>query len=89
MKEGNSVKAMLAFREKLPAFKVKSEFLKAVTNNQVDKILHVCRFHVSFHILEFSYLLNSSLYFIFYLLTPSPNDRNFGNGMGFNAKLVK
>ncbi|KAG6412147.1 hypothetical protein SASPL_124816 [Salvia splendens] len=35
MREGNSVKAMLAFREKLPAFKVKSEFLKAVTNNQV------------------------------------------------------
>ncbi|KAL1566113.1 RNA helicase [Salvia divinorum] len=35
MREGDSVKAMVAFREKLPAFKLKSEFLKAVTNNQV------------------------------------------------------
>ncbi|KAH6796478.1 RNA helicase family protein [Perilla frutescens var. hirtella] len=35
MREGDSVKAMLAFREKLPAFKVKSEFLKAVASNQV------------------------------------------------------
>ncbi|KAG4204569.1 hypothetical protein ERO13_A04G054700v2 [Gossypium hirsutum] len=31
----NSVKAMLSFREKLPAFKVKAEFLKAVAQNQV------------------------------------------------------
>lgn len=71
MKEGDSVKAMLAFREKLPAFKVKSEFLKAVTNNQVDKVLHVSRFLVSFHTLEFSYLLNSSLYSIL-LIPPVP-----------------
>ncbi|KAK4480869.1 hypothetical protein RD792_011721 [Penstemon davidsonii] len=35
MRESNSVKAMLAFREKLPAFKVKMEFLKAVAANQV------------------------------------------------------
>ncbi|KAL6496356.1 hypothetical protein OROGR_029614 [Orobanche gracilis] len=35
MREGDSVKAMLAFREKLPASKVKSEFLKAVAENQV------------------------------------------------------
>ncbi|KAG8374049.1 hypothetical protein BUALT_Bualt11G0090500 [Buddleja alternifolia] len=35
MRESDSVKAMLAFREKLPAFKVKSEFLKAVAANQV------------------------------------------------------
>ncbi|KAI3447410.1 hypothetical protein Pfo_004075 [Paulownia fortunei] len=34
-RESDSVKAMLAFREKLPAFKVKSEFLKAVAENQV------------------------------------------------------
>ncbi|XP_022151382.1 DExH-box ATP-dependent RNA helicase DExH1 isoform X3 [Momordica charantia] len=31
----DGLKAMLAFREKLPAFKVKSEFLKAMTENQV------------------------------------------------------
>ncbi|MBA0660569.1 hypothetical protein Goklo_012569, partial [Gossypium klotzschianum] len=31
----NSVKAMLSFREKLPAFKGKAEFLKAVAQNQV------------------------------------------------------
>ncbi|XP_012836166.1 PREDICTED: ATP-dependent RNA helicase DHX36 isoform X1 [Erythranthe guttata] len=35
MREGDSVKAMLAFREKLPAFKVKADFLKAVAENQV------------------------------------------------------
>ncbi|KAL6514314.1 hypothetical protein OROHE_019056 [Orobanche hederae] len=35
MRECDSVKAMLAFREKLPASKVKSEFLKAVAENQV------------------------------------------------------
>ncbi|KAL8505164.1 hypothetical protein ACS0TY_016392 [Phlomoides rotata] len=35
MRESDSVKAMLTFREKLPAFKVKSEFLKAVASNQV------------------------------------------------------
>lgn len=29
------MKAMLSFREKLPAFKVKSEFLKAIASNQV------------------------------------------------------
>lgn len=32
----DGLKAMLAFREKLPAFKVKSEFLKAMTENQVQ-----------------------------------------------------
>ncbi|GMJ03781.1 hypothetical protein like AT2G35920 [Hibiscus trionum] len=31
----NSVKVMRSFREKLPAFKVKTEFLKAVAENQV------------------------------------------------------
>ncbi|KAE8717061.1 hypothetical protein F3Y22_tig00110065pilonHSYRG00310 [Hibiscus syriacus] len=31
----NSVKVMRSFREKLPAFKVKAEFLKAVAENQV------------------------------------------------------
>nr|XP_004303378.2 PREDICTED: ATP-dependent RNA helicase DHX36 [Fragaria vesca subsp. vesca] len=35
MKVSNSLKAMLAFREKLPAFNVKSEFLRAVSENQV------------------------------------------------------
>ncbi|CAA3002301.1 D -box ATP-dependent RNA helicase D 1 isoform X1 [Olea europaea subsp. europaea] len=35
MRESVSVKKMLVFREKLPAFKVKSEFLKAVAANQV------------------------------------------------------
>ncbi|GMH22995.1 hypothetical protein Nepgr_024838 [Nepenthes gracilis] len=35
MKASYSAKAMLPFREKLPAFKVKSEFLKAVAENQV------------------------------------------------------
>ncbi|XP_022151381.1 DExH-box ATP-dependent RNA helicase DExH1 isoform X2 [Momordica charantia] len=35
MKGSDGLKAMLAFREKLPAFKVKSEFLKAMTENQV------------------------------------------------------
>ncbi|KAL0344834.1 UNVERIFIED_CONTAM: DExH-box ATP-dependent RNA helicase DExH1 [Sesamum radiatum] len=35
MRETDNVKAMLAFREKLPAFKLKSEFLKAVAANQV------------------------------------------------------
>ncbi|XP_073317491.1 DExH-box ATP-dependent RNA helicase DExH1 isoform X3 [Primulina huaijiensis] len=35
MRESDSVKAMLSFREKLPAFKMKSEFLKAVAAEQV------------------------------------------------------
>ncbi|XVE96278.1 hypothetical protein REPUB_Repub02eG0207300 [Reevesia pubescens] len=35
LKASNSVKAMQSFREKLPAFKVKAEFLKAVDKNQV------------------------------------------------------
>ncbi|KAM5559305.1 DExH-box ATP-dependent RNA helicase DExH1 [Rosa sericea] len=35
MKVSNSLKAMLTFREKLPAFNVKSEFLRAVSENQV------------------------------------------------------
>ncbi|PIN10330.1 ATP-dependent RNA helicase A [Handroanthus impetiginosus] len=35
MRESDSVKAMLVFREKLPAFKVRSEFLEAVAANQV------------------------------------------------------
>ncbi|GMY25393.1 DExH-box ATP-dependent RNA helicase DExH1 isoform X2 [Fagus crenata] len=35
MKASNSLKAIQSFREKLPAFKVKSEFLKAVAENQV------------------------------------------------------
>ncbi|CAK9152961.1 unnamed protein product [Ilex paraguariensis] len=35
LKASDSVKVMQSFREKLPAFKVKSEFLKAVTANQV------------------------------------------------------
>lgn len=30
-----NVKAMQSFQEKLPAFKVKAEFLKAIANNQV------------------------------------------------------
>ncbi|VFQ94838.1 unnamed protein product [Cuscuta campestris] len=34
-RETEDVKAMMLFREKLPAFKVKSEFLKAVAENQV------------------------------------------------------
>ncbi|XP_059598695.1 DExH-box ATP-dependent RNA helicase DExH1-like [Vitis vinifera] len=36
MKGSNSVKMMQVFREKLPAFKMKSEFLKAVADNQVQ-----------------------------------------------------
>ncbi|XP_071908513.1 DExH-box ATP-dependent RNA helicase DExH1 isoform X1 [Coffea arabica] len=35
LRESESVKAMLSFREKLPAFKVKHEFLKAIALNQV------------------------------------------------------
>ncbi|XP_030531691.1 DExH-box ATP-dependent RNA helicase DExH1 isoform X2 [Rhodamnia argentea] len=35
MKDSADVKAMWSFREKLPAFKVKAEFLKAMANNQV------------------------------------------------------
>ncbi|CAI9097589.1 OLC1v1034058C1 [Oldenlandia corymbosa var. corymbosa] len=35
LRESESVKAMVLFREKLPASKVKSEFLKAVMSNQV------------------------------------------------------
>lgn len=35
LKARNGVKVMLSFREKLPAFKVKAEFLKAVAENQV------------------------------------------------------
>ncbi|OVA07164.1 Helicase [Macleaya cordata] len=35
MKVSDSLKAMQSFREKLPAYKLKSEFLKAVANNQV------------------------------------------------------
>ncbi|PIN16263.1 ATP-dependent RNA helicase A [Handroanthus impetiginosus] len=35
MRESDSVKAMLVFREKLPACKVRSEFLEAVAANQV------------------------------------------------------
>ncbi|XP_015062765.1 DExH-box ATP-dependent RNA helicase DExH1 isoform X1 [Solanum pennellii] len=34
-RESEKVKAMISFREKLPAFKVKSEFMEAVANNQV------------------------------------------------------
>lgn len=35
MKASGSLKAMQSFREKLPAFKMKSDFLKAVAENQV------------------------------------------------------
>ncbi|XP_026425947.1 DExH-box ATP-dependent RNA helicase DExH1-like isoform X1 [Papaver somniferum] len=35
MKTNDKLKAMRSFREKLPAYKLKSEFLKAVANNQV------------------------------------------------------
>ncbi|GAB2253881.1 hypothetical protein Droror1_Dr00021690 [Drosera rotundifolia] len=35
MKTGDSARAMLSFREKLPAFKVKDDFLKAVARHQV------------------------------------------------------
>ncbi|CAN4113942.1 unnamed protein product [Withania somnifera] len=35
MRESEKVKAMISFREKLPAFKVKGEFMEAVANNQV------------------------------------------------------
>ncbi|XP_017977487.1 PREDICTED: DExH-box ATP-dependent RNA helicase DExH1 isoform X2 [Theobroma cacao] len=35
LKASDRVKVMRSFREKLPAFKVKAEFLKAVTENQV------------------------------------------------------
>ncbi|KAI6673971.1 hypothetical protein NL676_001877 [Syzygium grande] len=35
MKDSANVKAMRSFREKLPAFKAKAEFLKAIANNQV------------------------------------------------------
>ncbi|KAL8152378.1 hypothetical protein V2J09_010138 [Rumex salicifolius] len=35
LKANESAKAMLSFREKLPAFNLKSEFLKAVAENQV------------------------------------------------------
>lgn len=35
LQSSDSGKAMLFFREKLPAFKMKAEFLKAVAENQV------------------------------------------------------
>ena len=35
------MKAMLSFREKLPAFKVKHEFLKAIALNQVCSFLSI------------------------------------------------
>ncbi|CAN4089642.1 unnamed protein product [Withania somnifera] len=35
MRESEKVKAMISFREKLPAFKVKRDFMEAVANNQV------------------------------------------------------
>lgn len=35
LQASNNVKAMQSFREKLPAFKMKAEFLKAVAENQV------------------------------------------------------
>lgn len=46
MQVSNILKAMLAFREKLPAFNVKSEFLRAVSENQVCQFLCKCSFSV-------------------------------------------
>lgn len=42
MQTRDSVKEMKSFREKLPAFKMKSEFLKVVQENQVQKAIY-CR----------------------------------------------
>lgn len=42
MQTRDSVKEMKSFREKLPAFKMKSEFLKVVQENQVLKAIY-CR----------------------------------------------
>lgn len=48
----NGLKAMQSFREKLPAFKMKSEFLKAVSENQVQYFAH---FHLKFSFLSRTY----------------------------------
>lgn len=45
LQESDSVKAMLSFREKLPAFNVKSEFLSAVAANQVQ-FLYIGIFYI-------------------------------------------
>jgi len=37
----DSLKEMKSFREKLPAFKMKSEFLKAVQENQVGRYFYL------------------------------------------------
>lgn len=40
MQASDSSKEMRSFREKLPAFKMKSEFLKAVRENQVGRAIY-------------------------------------------------
>lgn len=45
LQESDSVKAMLSFREKLPAYNVKSEFLSAVAANQVP-FLYIGIFYI-------------------------------------------
>ena len=41
MQASDSLKEMKSFREKLPAFKMKSEFLKAVQENQVGRYFYL------------------------------------------------
>lgn len=40
MQASDALKEMKSFREKLPAFKMKSEFLKAVSKNQVGRAIY-------------------------------------------------
>lgn len=41
MQASDALKEMKSFREKLPAFKMKSEFLKAVSKNQVGRAIFI------------------------------------------------
>lgn len=43
LQASGSLKEMKSFREKLPAFKMKSEFLKAVQGNQVWRAIYICK----------------------------------------------
>ncbi|KAI7996155.1 DExH-box ATP-dependent RNA helicase DExH1 [Camellia lanceoleosa] len=63
MKARDSGKAMRSFRERLPAFKVKSEFLKAVAANQEIALLIPCVlfYYVLFRRLLFLYMYDHSI----------------------------
>lgn len=60
-------KAMLSFREKLPAFKMKAEFLKAVAENQVLTLKNGNILHVGLCVSLLMYSLCCPRYLIFIL----------------------